>query len=502
MDGNHLVIPCILTNHDTKIDTHTLVDCGCTGLSFMNEALTCQHNFPHHQLKTLKTVEVIDGRPISSGDITEYVEIQCTIGDHHQTLTTYLTSLRHYPLILGIPWLKKHDVTINFAKNNIQFSLPSCLPHCTMVTPIPIKGLTLEWGNKICAISATTFWHIINNANGRYGKVEQFTLSLNEINTTLQEPKDNDSNIRAIIPPEYHHYLKIFKNINANKLPPHRPCDYKIPLEDSFQPPFGPLYSLSCPELEELKRWLEENLSKGFIHALSSPAAAPILFIKKGDGSLWLVVDYCGINEGTIKNRYPLPLMQNTLMNLSRAKWFTKLDIRGAYNLICMAEGEEWKTTFHTWYGLFEFLVMPFGLTNAPATFQKFINDVLAPYLDRFCTAYLDDTLIYSDTFEEHQEHVNWVLEAFEKAGLHLKPEKCEFHCQEVKYLGLIISTEGIKMDPEKITTVQDWEAPRNLKDIRAFLGFANFYRCFVQNYSKIVQPLTLLIQKGVAFVW
>jgi hypothetical protein len=145
---------------------------------------------------------------------------------------------------------------------------------------------------------------------------------------------------------------------------------------------------------------------------------------------------------------------------------------------------------------------MLFGLTNTPATFQNFINDVLAPYRDRFCTAYLDDTLIYSDTFEEHQEHVNRVLEAFEKAGLHLKPEKCEFHYQQVKYLYLIISTEGIKMDPEKITAVQDWEAPRNLKDISIFLGFTNFYHRFVRNYSKIVQPLTLLTQKGVAFAW
>jgi hypothetical protein len=144
MDGNHLVILYTLTDYDTKFDTYALVDCGCTGLSFMNEALACQHNFPHHQLKNPKTVEVIDGGPISSGDIMEYVKIQCTIGDHHKTLTTYLTSLRYYPLVLGIPWLKKHNVTINFAKNNIQFSLPSYLPHHTMVTPIPIKELTPE----------------------------------------------------------------------------------------------------------------------------------------------------------------------------------------------------------------------------------------------------------------------------------------------------------------------------------------------------------------------
>jgi hypothetical protein len=189
-----------------------------------------------------------------------------------------------------------------------------------MVTPIPIKGLTPEQGNKICTISATIFWHIINNANRCYGKVKQFALSLNEISTTLQEPKDDDSNMRAIIPPEYHHYLKIFKKINTNKLPPHHLYDHKIPLVDGFQPPFGPLYSLSHLELEELKRWLEENLSKGFIHASSSPATVLILFIQKGDSSLQLVVDYCRINEGTIKNCYLLPLMQDTLINLSRAK--------------------------------------------------------------------------------------------------------------------------------------------------------------------------------------
>jgi hypothetical protein len=145
---------------------------------------------------------------------------------------------------------------------------------------------------------------------------------------------------------------------------------------------------------------------------------------------------------------------------------------------------------------------MPFGLTNAPAIFQHFINNVLTPYLDRFCTAYLDDILIYSDTCEEYQEYVNLVLEAFEKAGLHLKPEKCEFHRQEVEYSGLIMCTEGIKMDLERFTAVQDWQAPCNLKDVRAFLGFANFCHRFVRNYSKIVQPLTLLTWNGVAFVW
>jgi hypothetical protein len=144
MDGNHLVILYTLSDHDIKIDTYALVDCRCTGLSFMNKAFTCQHNFPCSELKNTKTVKVIDGCLISLGDITEYVEVQCMIGDHYETLTAYLTSLGHYPLILGIPWLKRHDITINFANNEIQFSIPRYLPHYAMVTPIPIKGLTPE----------------------------------------------------------------------------------------------------------------------------------------------------------------------------------------------------------------------------------------------------------------------------------------------------------------------------------------------------------------------
>jgi hypothetical protein len=167
-----------------------------------------------------------------------------------------------------------------------------------------------------------------------------------------------------------------------------------------------------------------------------------------------------------------------------------------------MAEGEEWKTVFRIRYGLFESLVMPFGLTNTPASFQHFINDVLRPYLDIFVTAYLDDILIYSDNLNDHWNHVLKVLEALSKAGLHLKLEKCEFHRQEVKYLGFIISTSGTKIDPAKVATIQEWPIPQNVEDVQSFLGFANFYRCFVKGYSNIVAPMTQLTRKNTYFVW
>jgi hypothetical protein len=371
-----------------------------------------------------------------------------------------------------------------------------------MMASTPIKGITIAQNYKICAISATLFHHIVNNANNCYGKVEQFILSLCEINMALAKDNNKNPDIRTIVLPKYHDYLKIFEKANADQLPVHRPSEHTIPLAEGLKPLFGPLYSLSCLELEELKYWLDENLSKGFIWTSSSPATTPILFVKQGDGLLRLVINYRGINKGTIKNRYLLLLLQDILMNLSKAKWFTKLDIGSTYDLIHMAEGEEWKTAFHTCYGLFKSLVMPFSLTNALATFLNYINDVLAHYLDCFCTAYLDNTLIYLDNFEEHQQHVQLVLDSFTTTGLHLKPEKYEFHYQEVKYLVFIISTKAIKMDPEKIHAIQDWEPPSNLKDVYAFLGFANFYYWFIGNYSHIVQPLTFLTRKGIPFTW
>jgi hypothetical protein len=155
-----------------------------------------------------------------------------------------------------------------------------------------------------------------------------------------------------------------------------------------------------------------------------------------------------------IKNHYPLPLLHKILLCLQKAKYFTKLDIHGAYNVVRMAEGEEWKTIFRTWYGLFESLVMPFGLTNAPTSFQHFINDVLRPHLDVFVTGYLDNILIYSDNLEEHRTHILKVLAALSEAGLHLKPEKYEFHQWEVKCLGFIILTSRTKMDPAKVATI------------------------------------------------
>ena len=200
----------------------------------------------------------------------------------------------------------------------------------------------------------------------------------------------------------------------------------------------------------------------------------------------------------TIKNRYPLPLIQEILARLQKARWYTKLDLRDGYYHLRIAEGEEWKTAFQTRYGHFEFQVMPFGLTNAPGSFQHFINHTIRDYLDVFCTAFHDDILLYSSTLKENKEHMRLVLKRLSAAGVHLKPGKCRFHVQEVDYLGLVITLNGLRMQEEKVATIRNWEDPESVKDVQSFLGFANFYRRIILNYSKVVAPLTKLTAKSV----
>jgi len=298
------------------------------------------------------------------------------------------------------------------------------------------------------------------------------------------------------VPDQYHDLLSAFSKQKADTLPPHRPYDLSIVLEDGKTPPYGPIYSLSALELEALSTWLDENLSKGFIRASQSPAGAPILFVKKKDGKLRLCVDYRALNSITIKNRYPLPLIPEALDRLRSARIFTKLDLRGAYNLVRVKEGDEWKTAFRTRYGHFECMVMPFGLPNAPAVFQHFMNDVFRDMLDRIILIYLDDLLIFSDNPEQHAEHVRQVLERLIKNGLYCSAEKCEFSVTSTEFLGFIVTPNGVTMSDNRVNAVLGWPEPTKVKELQQFLGFANFYRRFISGYSRIISPLTKLLKK------
>ncbi|KAI1002903.1 hypothetical protein K3495_g5301 [Podosphaera aphanis] len=236
---------------------------------------------------------------------------------------------------------------------------------------------------------------------------------------------------------------------------------------------------MSRDELLVLRKTPTDLLDKGWIRASNSPGSAPVLFVKKPGGGLRFCVDYRALNAITRQDRYPLPLFRETLRNIAKARYFTKVDVRAAFHRLRIKEGDEWKTAFRTRFGLFEWLVTPFGLVGAPATFQRYINSTLDYFLDQFCSAYMDDVLIYSDSSRNnHLNKVRLVLERLGKAGLKLDIEKYEFAVQEIKYLGfVIIAGQGVKVDRSKVEAIKAQEAPTSVKGVRSFIGFANFYR-------------------------
>ncbi|KAJ1597450.1 hypothetical protein NDA14_000114 [Ustilago hordei] len=299
----------------------------------------------------------------------------------------------------------------------------------------------------------------------------------------------------ADIPKPYQHLQDVFDEVEADKLPHHTKHDLHLELIEGGKPPQGPLYLKGPKEMSKLRRYLDENLEKGFIRPSKSPARSPVLFVPKKDGGLRLCVDYRGLNEITVKNRAPLPLIEEQLFLLRKARIYTKLDLRAAYNLIRIAKGDEWKTAFGTQLGLYEYLVMPFGLANAPAHFQSFINDIFRDIIGIYVVVYLDDFLIFSDTEEAHVKHVTEVLTRLRSNRLFAKLSKCEFHTKTVEFLGYIIKPTGIEMDPEKVHTVKEWPMLESIHDIQRFLGFANFYRRFIAHFARIAKPLTALVK-------
>jgi hypothetical protein len=497
--------------------TRALLDCGSQG-SCINERISKTY-LNSHTLKASPTGMIMaDGSSSAAGPITHYDPIRLRIGGNEEPYGLDIAPLSH-EIILGAPWLRRHNPTVDFREGRLTFQSEYCRYYCKHFEktetlhrqPKPVtstnmtttknggerkarpQAKTKTKAPKVAMISAAAFSLICNQPETELYFVSMKPTPEGDLAINVASQGDVDL---STIPPEYHDFADLFSKKGADKLPPHQRYDHTIPLQPGSTPHFGPIYKLSPVELETLRKYIDENLKKGFIKNSQSPYGAPIVFAKKKDGSLRLCVDYRGLNKLTIKNRYPLPLIGELLDRISKATIFSKFDIRDGYNRLRMAEGEEEKTAFRCRYGLFEYTVMPFGLCNAPGTFQHYMNETFREFLDKFLVIYLDDFLVYSNSLKEHKIHVRQILERLREAGLYLKPSKCQFHAEEVEFLGFIIGKNGVAMDPGKVDSITSWPTPKSVHDIRMFLGLANFYRRFIKDFSKLAAPMTSLLKK------
>ena len=358
-------------------------------------------------------------------------------------------------------------------------------------------------GIDICQISANALYF-----NMKRKDTEFFQTSIYEIDRVISELEEASEDpetwklIEKLLPKLYSEFKDTFSKTKADTLPPHRIYDHKIVLEEPLPGSYSPLYRQSVEELKAVKEYLVENLQKGFIEGSQSPFASPVLFVKKPNGSLRFCIDYRKLNALTRKDPYPIPRIDELLTRVSTAKVFTKLDIRQAFHRIRMDPDSEEYTTFRTRYGSYKCKVLPFGLCNGPATYQRYMNDVLMDYMDDFVMAYLDDILIYSEDPLTHIEHVKKVLTRLREAGLYADIKKSEFHVTRTKYLGYILTTTGIEVDPEKVEPLRNWKPPTTMTGVKSYLRFCGFYRQFIRRFGEIAKPLTDLTRPTVPWKW
>jgi len=285
-------------------------------------------------------------------------------------------------------------------------------------------------------------------------------------------------------------------------MPPDREIEFVFELVLGTAPIYKRPYRMDANQLVELKDQIQDLLDKGYICPSTSPWGAPVIFVPKKDGGTRMCVDYRALNEVTIKNKYPLPRIEDLFDQLKGACVFSKIDLRSGYHQLKIRASDIPKTAFVSRYGLYEYTVMSFGLTNARAYFMYLMNKVFMDYLDKFVVVFIDDILVFSRNEEEHEEHLRLVLQRLRENQLYAKLSKCEFWLKEVSFLGHVISEGGVSVDPGKVKDVLEWEAPQNVCEIRSFFGMAGYYRRFIEGFSKIARPLTKLLEKGSRFVW
>jgi hypothetical protein len=486
-----MTLKAFINTRGARAESTALLDCGATE-NFVHVDYTRQMKLPVKTLEQPRKIINVDGSPNTQGDITHYTDLSVQHGKSKVLLRFFLTNIGERDFILGYPWFAAVQPNIDWARGWIAMDqLPVIFrtqdAHKTRFIPRQVNVPKRPADGPV------------------YLAFVSFPQRSSKQMLASQLAERNRKNDKTPLPQEYEQHAKVFSEREAQRFPGPRIWDHVIELKkDAPSTIPGKVYALTQVEQKALQEFLTEHLKKGYIRPLKSPYASPFFFIKKKDGKLRPVQDYRKVNEWTICNRYPLPLIPELINRVKGSALFSKFNIRWGYNNIRIKEGDEWKAAFVTNQGLYEPRVMFFGLTNSPATFQTMMNAIFAEeLLEGWVTIYMDDILIHTpNDLEDHRKKVHRILDKLQRHDLYLKPEKSLFEQQEMEFLGVVLSQGRIRMDNAKLQGVADWPTPRNLRDVRAFLGFTGFYRYFVPHYSQIVRPLIELTRKSTPFHW
>lgn len=427
---------------------------------------------------------------------------------HHEEIIFDVIHMINHELVLEMPWLKKHNLKVDWERRIIEFEKCDCV--ITAQSTHRQRSMMNEKQSRRsiarCELAALIKNDPITKSDSTdtdLGQSSQQVRVSEESHVSSEILEIDESIVSTEILVEYRAWKDLFREeMTTVALSKHQSWNYEIKLESEKQLTFESIYALSEKKLRTFRDYLKTNMKKKFIRKSQSSTEYSILFILKKNEKLRLCVNYRKLNDITIKNRYSLSNISELQDRLFKTKYFIKSDLRDEYHLIRMKKEEKWKTAFRTRYDHYEYTIMSFELTNVSTTFQHLINDTLQKYLDIFVIAYLNDILIYSKTLKKHVEHVSKVLKCLKKRDLRLKSSKCEFHKKDVDYLNFVIDQKEVRIDSNKIKVVKKWQTSTNVKKIQFFLEFVNYNRKFIKDYFKKAISLTRLTAKNIEWSW
>eukprot|EP00878_Enallax_costatus_P001624 GHUV01001775.1.p1 GENE.GHUV01001775.1~~GHUV01001775.1.p1 ORF type:complete len:1469 (+),score=368.37 GHUV01001775.1:420-4826(+) len=451
-----------------------------------------------------RTVALADGRTVRVQGLCRARLHVGKVADNCQFYVLPLDSA--YDVLLGQDWLKRKAAILDFGKMTVSIRISPITIETTTkpIAPQPGGGETPRVKDEDIRISALQLKRM-----SRKKGTEMFLVVLKRVDeadakcaalnasASEEEPLIADSKLQKLLDK----YKVVFSELPAGVI--HRPGlpEMTIDFEEGKQPPKGFQYRLSKPEKDELQRQLTLALEKGWVEPSSAPFGAPVLFAKKKNGGLRMCIDYRAVNRITqVIN--PLPRIDDLLDMLNGATVFSGLDLASGYWQIPLKEEHRYRSTFLCPQGAYQWKVMPFGLANAPGVFARTMHTVFSDMIGKFVLVYLDDILIFSKTPEEHEQHLELVLERLKQHQFYAQRPKCTFFVRSCEFLGHIVSGEGISVDPRKVKIVQDWPVPTDASQVMSFLGLANFFRRFIHAYSSIAKPLHELTHKNAVWKW